>query len=349
MARARTGSRSTRRSRWTTRPGRRRKRPRLAPKVRQASAAASGNAETCDKYFERLSAARKAEGIKGVRKERYDWAKWISPRIGRRPIAEVTRDEIEDVRNVLDTEVKKRLADGLEAGISGHTAANVWTVLRTTFKEAVSARNRELQVRADDPSAGHKPPLTTPDRAKTFLYPIEVSRLLACEDVPREWRQTYAVAIYLYVRPEELEALTWLDVDFTAGHVSVSKAIDARTGKPKPLPKTENAVRDVPIDPALLPLLKAMHEARENDGAPIVPALRTMNDKFRAKQLRDAHLPLADVTRARLTADTLTLRPVDFRSCRDTGITWLSLPGVPLHVMKTPAPGTRTSRRPTAT
>jgi hypothetical protein len=29
-------------------------------------------------------------------------------------------------------------------------------------------------------------------------------------------------------------------------------------------------------------------------------------------------------TRARLTADTLTLRPVDFRSCRDTGITWLA-------------------------
>ena len=292
--------------------------------------------ETCDDYFDRLAEARTSEGITGVRKERYDWGKWVSPRIGSRPIAAVTRDEIEDVRNALDAEVKKRLAEGLEAGISGKTAANIWSVLRTCFKEAVAARDRSLRVRTDDPSSGHKPPLETPDRAKTFLYPVEVSKLLACEEVPQAWRQTYAVAVYLYVRPEELEALTWRDVDFTAGNVSVSKAIDARTGAPKELPKTECAVRDVPIDPALLPLLKAMHEARESDDAPVVPALRTLNDKFRAKQLRE-HLELAGVTRARLKADTLTLRPVDFRSCRDTGITWLALPGprtLSLHAMQ---------------
>jgi hypothetical protein len=86
----------------------------------------------------------------------------------------------------------------------------------------------------------------------------------------------------------------------------------------------------------LLPLLKAMHKERADDDAPIVPALRTTNDKFRAKQLRE-HLKRADVTRARLEADTLTLRPIDFRSCRDTGITWLALPGprqLTLHAMQ---------------
>jgi hypothetical protein len=93
------------------------------------------------------------------------------------------------------------------------------------------------------------------------------------------------------------------------------------------LPKTSGAVREVPIEPTLLPLLKAIHEARANDDAPVVRALRTMHDTFRAKQLRE-HVKRAGVTRARLEADTLTLRPINFRSCRDTGITWLALAGV---------------------
>ncbi len=305
---------------------------RLAPKIRRESANL-GTGETCDDYFGRLATAREAEGIVSVRKDKYDWGKWIAPRIGKLPIAVVTRDEIEDVRNVLDDEVKKRLSDGLKAGMSGKTAANIWSVVRTTFKEAVGARDRELRVRTDDPSAGHKPPLETPERAKTFLYPVEATALLACEEVPIEWRQAYAVAMYLFVRPEELEALTWADVDFTASLVSISRAVDARTGKAKPMPKTANAVRDVPIEPALLPLLKAMHEGRASDDAPVVPVLGKVNDKFRAKLLR-AHLLLASVKRARLTADTLTLRPLDFRSMRDTGITWLALSGLSLHAVQ---------------
>jgi hypothetical protein len=92
--------------------------------------------------------------------------------------------------------------------MSGKMAQNIWRVLRTTFKESVGTRDRKLRVRTDDPSAGHKPPLTSAPRAKTFVYPVEFVRLLACGDVPIEWRQTYAVATYLYARPEELEAFT---------------------------------------------------------------------------------------------------------------------------------------------
>jgi integrase len=290
-------------------------------------------AETCDEYFERLAAARKSEGVRGVREEGYHWSKWISPRIGSRPIAEVTRDEIEDIRNALDAEVKKRLGDGLEAGLSGKTCMNIWSTLRTCFKEAVGARDRGLRVRSDDPTAAHKPPLPTPERTKTFVYPTEFTKLLACEAVPLRWHQAYAVAAYTYLRPEELEALTWNDIDFVGGTVNVSKAVDARTGEPKPLPKTANAVRSVPIEATLMPLLKAMHGARAKDDEPILPILGEVGDKFRAKLFRD-HLRAADVTRPRLFADTLTLRPVDFRSLRDTGITWLALSGLSLHAMQ---------------
>ncbi len=124
------------------------------------------------------------------------------------------------------------------SGLVAHTTQNVWSVYRTMFKEAVASRDKSLRLRVDDPTVGHKPPLKTPKRQKTFIYPSEFAKLLACEDVPRVWREVYAVAAYTYVRPEELQAIAWPDVDFDARTVHVSEAVSARTGKPKPLPKT---------------------------------------------------------------------------------------------------------------
>jgi integrase len=301
----------------------------LAKKRKRQAEEAAPARESCDRYFGRLTKVRESEGVRDTRKERTIWGKWISRRIGARHIAGVTRDEIEAIRDALDEQVRLRIKDGLRAGISGATAQNVWSVLRTTFKETVSARDKTLRVRGDDPTVGHKPPLKTPKRQKTFVYPNEFAELLASPVPPREWREVYAVAAYIYVRPEELQALTWDDVDFNAGTVHVSKAISARDGKPKPLPKTANAVRHVPIEPALLPLLKRMHDEATDEGAPILPVLGELNDKFRAKQFRE-HLRMAGVSRPRLTAETATLLQVDFRSCRDSGITWLALAGVEL-------------------
>lgn len=303
-----------------------------AKKARQSEEARKrdvSKGETCERYFRRLTLAREGEGIRDVRKEKTVWGKWLAPRIGARPIAQVTRDEIESIRDVLDDQVRQRIKTGLTAGLSGATAQNVWSVLRTMFKEAMSSRDRALRVRGDDPTHGHKPPLKTPKRQKTFIYPNEFAKLLAAAEnaVPREWREVYAVAGYTYVRPEVLQALTWRDVDFDAATLQVSKATDARTGKPKALPKTMNAVRAVPIEAALLPLLRRMmHEGCDEDAA-ILPVLGKLNDKFRAKQFRD-HLRAAGVTRPRLFEETATLLQIDFRSCRDSGITWLALSGL---------------------
>ena len=95
-------------------------------------------------------------------------------------------------------------------------------------------------------------------------------------------------------------------------------------------------MRRVPIEPALMPLLKRMHEQRDGAAAPVLPVLWTLGDKFRAKRLRE-YLRIARVTRPRLFAETATLRQVDFRSCRDTGTTWLALAGVPLQAMQSRA------------
>jgi hypothetical protein len=110
--------------------------------------------ETCNAYREWLFAIQKAEGKRTVRRERSFWHKWVEPTIGARPVAAVTSEEIEDIRDRLDAAVRKRIATGFPHGLGGKSAMNVWSVLRTTFKEAVSSRDRSMRLRRDDPTAG---------------------------------------------------------------------------------------------------------------------------------------------------------------------------------------------------
>jgi integrase len=218
--------------------------------------------------------------------------------IGHRPIAAVSRDEIENIRDVLDAQVRERIAKGPPHGISGKTAMNAWSVLRMTFRETLSSRERTMRVRKDDPTASIQPPLRTRARKKTFVYPCEFAKLVACTDIPSAWRELYAIAFYLYLRPGELRALTWADVDLDAYVVHVTKAYNEVLRRCTE-PKTANGVRDVPIEPALAPLLAVLRDrASETDA--VAPLLAKYGEKFRAKMLRD-HLRLAGVIRPRLS------------------------------------------------
>ena len=91
-------------------------------------------------------------------------------------------------------------------------------------------------------------------------------------------------------------------------------------------PKTRNGVREVPIHPHLVPLLKRLVEGR-SPSEPLVPLMSEWSENQRAVETRQ-HLRLAGVTRPRLTENTATTMHVGFRSWRDTGITWLALAGV---------------------
>ena len=283
---------------------------------------------TCDEYASKVFEAREAEGKRSVQHERSLWNKWISPRLGKRPLALVTRDQIEDVRNVLDDEVKQRMAHGLHHGLAGKSAMNVWTTVRTVFGESVSSRDRAMRIRKDDPTVGHKPPHRTLSRQKTFIHPSEAAALLACEAVPLEWRELYAIAIYTYLRPGELRALTWRDVDADAGLIHISKAYDEASCETRQ-PKTRAGMREVPIEAALLPLLKRMKKAANDKAALVVPLLAATREDVRARVFR-SHLAQAKVERDRLTEETSTTMGINFRSCRDTGITWLAMAGVPI-------------------
>jgi hypothetical protein len=133
------------------------------------------------------------------------------------------------------------------------------------------------------------------------------------------------LASYLYLRPNELRALLVADVDLDAGVVHVTKAYDEET-KETTAPKTRNAIRDVPIPDTLAPLLRRLVKDRDGS-APLIDFMAARSSWERARSFR-RNLEKAKVTRARLTANNPGEEPVDFRSLRDTGVTWLALAGV---------------------
>jgi len=297
----------------------------FSDRLRAGDGVAADGSETCTAYRVRLDAHRKELGRRGGDLERSTWSKWIAPTLGALAIAKVSSDDIERVRDMLDAKITLHTRTEGKEGIGWARARNVWTVVTSTFKAAKQSKRRDLRVRKDNPCADVLPPERGQSRQRTFLYPTEIGTLLACADVPTEVRQMYAVATYLYLRPGELRALLVSDVDLAAGVVHVTKAYDDEANETK-APKTRNGVRDVPIPATLVPLLQRLVAGRKA-GDLLLPVMAVRSDRNRGRTFR-THLEWAKVTRPRLLADNPREEPVDFRSCRDTGITWLALSGV---------------------
>lgn len=285
--------------------------------------------ETADAWFERYHVYAKEIGHTDTTTKRSRWLKWISPAIGSKPMAEVTRDDIEDIRDGLDAAIQRWKREGrAKDRISGKTAMNVWSCLTSAFKAATSSKRRDLRVVEANPCLGVEPPgdrESRKARRKTFIYPTEAATLLACDAVPLAWRQVYAIAGYTYLRPGELRVLTWADVDLDRALLHVTKAWDYQAETDK-VTKTRNGVRHVPIEPALLPLLRSMRDERQPADL-VVPIMSDVPDNSLGELLRE-HLHLAGVTRTELHRPTRTHAMANFRSWRDSGLTWLALSGV---------------------
>lgn len=291
--------------------------------------------ETADVFFDRCMNYSTELGQTDVGVKRTRWRKWIAPVLGHKTMEAITRDDVEDVRDKLDAAIetwKREGATTSRAGeaISGKTAMNVWSALTSTFKAATSSKRRELRVLEGKPNPclGVEPPGDKDSRKvrrKTFLFPNEATSLLGCELIALEWREVYAIALYLYTRPGELRVLTWGDVDLVAGHVSITKAWDYPSAKVKQ-PKTRNGVRRIPVPAELRPLLERMKK-RKAPGELVVPTLGDFGEDHLAEQFRK-HLRLAGVDRAELHTTTATHVQANFRSCRDSGITWLAMSGL---------------------
>src|SRR5262249_9852546 len=142
------------------------------------------------------------------------------------------------------------------AGGSWRTAWNGWALARAMFRDASRSKDRALRVREDNPCLGVAPPDRGAKKVKQYLAPAEFLALVSCADVPMAWRRVYVLAVYLYCRPGELEALEWSDLDLDHGTIHVHRALHYDTGVVKPV-KTMEA-RRFGVEPALVPLLRAL-------------------------------------------------------------------------------------------
>lgn len=222
-------------------------------RARAAAAHEPHPSETADAWFTRYLPTKEC-GATHRRISADVWKKWISPIVGPKPIAALTRDDVEDVRDRLDTAL-----DAKE--IRHSTARNAWGVFTGALKSAYAARDRSLRVHAAPLHFGVLPPKRGDSRQRPWLYPREWAQLVACDDVPVAFRQLYALALYTGLRPGELRALTWGDVDAGARTITVSKAYERESDSVK-APKTLQGRRIVPVHEHLAPLLEKLRGAK---------------------------------------------------------------------------------------
>ncbi|MEO7032750.1 MAG: site-specific integrase [Polyangiaceae bacterium] len=262
-------------------------------------------------WWEAWFAHRDAKGLGPVRPM---YNGHIAPLLGDKKPAEWTREDCEKLSRSLDAKVTAER-------LTWKTATNVWALFTRACKVACSHKSPDvLRVRKDNPCVGVEGPERGDKKQKQWLYPDELSKLVACTKVPLRWRRLYALLTYLYVRPSELKVLEWSDVSFETNTVHINKAWDRNRATLKP-PKTSAGVRHVPIEPNLLPLLEALH--KESGGVGRVVASMPPDEEW-ALTLR-RHLHRAEITRAELFADTATHKQVTLYDLRATGITWRCL------------------------
>ncbi|MFI5298775.1 MAG: tyrosine-type recombinase/integrase [Polyangiales bacterium] len=280
--------------------------------VRAATPAAPAM-ETVKDWFDRYFEYRDGKGQRSVKDSRSRFANWIAPAIGRRPMAEVTADELETIVALLDDAVDQER-------ISWKTAHNIWGEVTAAFGQACRSKKKDLRVRKDNPVDNVPGPDRGTKKQQPILYPDEVVTLLACEAVPVHWRVMYAVAVYTGARAGELAALSASDVDVLHRRLSIARQRDRETGELR-LTKTK-AVRAFDIEDAILPLVERLVAAR-----PTGALLRLPVDEHRASLLRE-HLRRAGVARQELYVERDPTRmPFTFHGLRHTHLTWMAVRG----------------------
>lgn len=284
--------------------------------------------ETLTAWSSRWFDARGARGL-DVDTDRGRFRKWVTApaileaggTLGARPFVALTRSDLEVLVEWLDAQVTA-------GALAWKSAVNVWGLVTKACADAVNAKDRALRVRTDNPAIGVRGPDRGAEKAKAWLHPREVARLLSAIDEPLELRRALALSVYLYPRPGELRALTWADVDLETHRVSIHRT-EKRDGSFKAT-KTK-ATRRVPIEPALLPMLATMRAESAGEGR-VAPGLPS--DIVLAETLR-AMLQRAGVDRAELFSSDRTRRAIRWYDLRATGITWRAIRGdEPLRIMQ---------------
>ncbi|MBL8719815.1 MAG: site-specific integrase [Myxococcales bacterium] len=269
--------------------------------------------ETVAEWSHRWLHARTARGLVGnaIRSHLHVH---VLPAIGTRPMRDVTRRDLEPIVEVLDG----KLARG---ELRGKTPRHVWSTICTMFDDACRSKIVELRVRDDNPTRLVRGPNRGVRTEHVVLYPDEFLQLVSCPAIDRHRRRAYAIAIYCYLRPAELEALLWEDIDLVHQIVQIRRSI-GRERRVAKAPKSGRARVPFTLEPALVPLLRVMRRP----SGPVVGRLG--NERDLARRLR-ADLLVAGVDRHELhvVSDDPPRAWMTMHDLRRTGVTWMAVRG----------------------
>lgn len=292
---------------------------RMAVRVRKAAAGqpVPTVGETVEEYAGRWHDWRESRGLTCVKDDRSRMKNHVLGTLGPLDVATVSRRQLEELVQRLDERIVK-------GEIGWKVATLAWSNVRRMFKDACSAKRLELRVREDNPAEHVQAPERGEKKEKQYLWPSEFLALVQCEQVPRRWRVLFALAVYVYARAGEVEALSWEDISFETGTIHIHKSVD-RVRERGRIKKTKTGVsRRIPIEANLLPLLKAMHHDAEGRGRVIAkmpsPGMLSRKLKFYLEHK-------AKVERAELFATDATRKAITFHDLRATGITWMAARG----------------------
>jgi integrase len=168
----------------------------------------------------------------------YRLERHVLPRLGARRIDEITVDD-----------VLALIGDLREGGYTGWSIRSILTPLSRLLSHAV---RREVIAVSPISKLDRTERPAVWKREQRVLNRDEIGRLL--EAAPPRYRTLLATAILSGLRQSELLGLRWRDIDFSDQVIRVRNALD-RQGHDGP-PKTEHAVRDVVMMPALAQALQ---------------------------------------------------------------------------------------------
>lgn len=185
-----------------------------------------------------------------------------------------------------------------------------------------------------DPAAHLKPPsqkvvvaakeddVWTPEQMATFLDFVADHRLAGC----------FALTL-IGLRREEVGGLRWSDIDLTGGSLRIVQArVDVNGVDVIDDPKNARSVRELPIPPRELALLKTMHTAHKRERLAVGRPLAA--DDLILARIDGKPLPVREYTRLFTERrKAAKLRPITLRNTRHSSVSRMRAAGVPADVV----------------
>jgi len=229
---------------------------------------------------------------------------YVYPVIGKKPVADVTEQDIEQIMREAQSRAKKIAT---KKQLRPASRFQLYQCLRRLFDLSV----RPGRLRESSPVPSHVRPNKGKPKLFAYLYPAELLTLLKCKTVPMGRRVLYALAVYTGLRKGSLLALTWGGIDFENGTLT---SLRSKTGLPQ--------LFEIPE--SLLDVLSRWFErcGRPSKTARIVRDVGVRAER-EAEALRD-DLKAAGVKREALVGAELAenVEPLRFHDLRATFVTW---------------------------